>query len=49
MFPARNLGAAGRLMQAISNHARDHELKLIPTCSYAVAWFQRHPEFRATF
>jgi predicted GNAT family acetyltransferase len=40
----RGTGAAGRLMQAVSDHARDHGLKLIPTCSYAVAWFRRHPD-----
>lgn len=40
----RGTGAAGRLMQAIVDHARDEHLKLIPTCSYAVAWFRRHSE-----
>ena len=40
----RGTGAAGRLMQAIVDHARDDGLKLIPTCSYAVAWFRRHSE-----
>lgn len=39
----RGTGAAGRLMRAIVDHARAHGLKLIPTCSYAVAWFKRHP------
>lgn len=40
----RGTGAAARLMQAIVDHARDKNLKLIPRCSYAVAWFRRHPE-----
>jgi predicted GNAT family acetyltransferase len=40
----RGTGAAGRLMQAIVDHARDDGLKLIPTCSYAVAWFRRHSD-----
>ena len=40
----RGTGAAARLMQAIVDHARAHDLKLVPRCSYAVAWFQRHPE-----
>ena len=40
----RGTGAAARLMQAIVNHARAQNLKLIPRCSYAVAWFRRHPE-----
>ena len=40
----RGTGAAARLMQAIVDHARAQNLKLIPRCSYAVAWFRRHPE-----
>ena len=40
----RGTGAAARLMEAIVAHARAHDLKLVPRCSYAVAWFQRHPE-----
>jgi predicted GNAT family acetyltransferase len=26
------------------DHARKSEIKLRPTCSYAVAWFRRHPD-----
>lgn len=40
----RGTGAAPRLMEAIIAHARAHQLKLRPRCSYAVAWFRRHPE-----
>jgi hypothetical protein len=40
----RGTGAAARLMQAIVDYARAHNLKLVPRCSYAVAWFRRHPE-----
>jgi predicted GNAT family acetyltransferase len=40
----RGTGAAARLMEAIVAHARAHDLKLVPRCSYAIAWFQRHPE-----
>jgi predicted GNAT family acetyltransferase len=40
----RGTGAAARLMAAIVAHARAHGLKLVPRCSYAVAWFKRHPE-----
>ncbi len=45
----RGTGAAARLMQAIVDHARAKNLKLIPRCSYAVAWFQRHPEAQDVF
>jgi predicted GNAT family acetyltransferase len=40
----RGTGAAARLMEAIVSHARAHDLKLVPRCSYAVAWFRRHPD-----
>ena len=42
--PLRGTGAAGRLMQQIVDHARTNALVLEPRCSYARAWFQRHPE-----
>ena len=40
----RGTGAAARLMEAIIAHARANNLKLVPRCSYAVAWFARHPD-----
>jgi predicted GNAT family acetyltransferase len=40
----RGTGAAGRFMTALIEYAREHGLKLQPLCSYARAWFQRHPE-----
>jgi predicted GNAT family acetyltransferase len=40
----RGTGAADRLMQAIVGHARAGKLTLVPRCSYARAWFQRHPD-----
>ncbi len=40
----RGTGAAGRLMEAMVAHVRKADIKLVPTCSYAQAWFKRHPE-----
>jgi predicted GNAT family acetyltransferase len=40
----RGSGAAGRFMAALADHARAEGLKLTPRCSYAVAWFKRHPD-----
>lgn len=40
----RGTGAASRLMQQIVDHARAEKLVLEPRCSYARAWFQRHPD-----
>ena len=41
----RGSGAAGRFMQALADHARQGGLKLVPRCSYAVAWFRRHADY----
>lgn len=40
----RGTGAAGRLMEAVVAEARKNGIKLVPICSYAQAWFRRHPE-----
>lgn len=38
-------GIAGRLVQAVMEHARQAGLKVVPRCSYAAAWARKHPEF----
>ncbi len=40
----RGTGAAAQFMQSLADHARHEKLKLTPRCSYAVAWFKRHPD-----
>jgi hypothetical protein len=40
----RGTGAAGRFMQALVETARAEGASLVPICSYAAAWLQRHPE-----
>ena len=40
----RGGGAVGRFMQSLVDYARAEGLKLIPSCAYAVAWLERHPE-----
>src|SRR4051794_8204543 len=41
----RGKGTAGRLMQAIPEHARQQQLRIVPLCGYARAWLRRHPEW----
>lgn len=41
----RGSGAAGRLMQGMLDQVRAEGLKVLPLCSYARAWMQRHPEY----
>ena len=43
--PLRGKGTADRLMLGLAEIARRDGLKLTPTCSYAVAWFRRHPQW----
>jgi uncharacterized protein len=43
--PLRGRGTADRLMLGLAQIAREEGLRLAPTCSYAVAWFRRHPEW----
>lgn len=38
-------GIASKLVQAAYDYARAQNLKCIATCSYAVVWLQRHPEY----
>lgn len=40
----RGTGTAGRLMKQIVDYARAESLEIVPRCSYASAWFERHPE-----
>lgn len=43
-IPLRGKGTADRLMRAIVAEAREKKFKILPTCPYARAWFQRHPD-----
>jgi predicted GNAT family acetyltransferase len=40
----RGTGAADRFMAALSDYARVQKMTLAPYCSYARAWFKRHPQ-----
>jgi predicted GNAT family acetyltransferase len=40
----RGQGVAGKLMEAAVVYFRSNDLKVKPTCSYAVKWFSEHPE-----
>lgn len=42
----RGQGVAGQLLQAVADTLRWEGRKARPTCSYAVHWFDTHPEER---
>ena len=39
-------GIAGELTKAAFDAARREQWRVIPACSYAVAWLARHPDYR---
>lgn len=41
----RGQGIAGKLMEETVTQLRENNLKAHPTCSYAVKWFEEHPEY----
>ena len=42
----RGQGVAGQLLQAVADTLRRQGRKARPTCTYAVHWFETHPEQR---
>lgn len=41
----RGQGIAGKLMKELVKELQSRNLKAVPTCSYAVNWFEKHPEY----
>jgi hypothetical protein len=41
----RGKGIAGELVKAALTYAKENNYKIIPSCSYAAVYFQRHPEY----
>lgn len=39
-------GIAGRMVQCIAEAAKERNIVIVPVCSYAVHWFQKHPGYR---
>ena len=43
----RGSAIAARLTAAAFEYAQEHDLKILPTCSYTRAYVERHPELRS--
>ena len=41
----RGQGIAGKITQVSLEYAKEHELRVIPMCSYAAGYIRRHPEY----
>jgi len=44
--PLRGRELAARLTEAAFAYAREHGLRVVPTCPYTRAWVASHPEVR---
>ena len=44
--PLRGSGAAGRLMAALAEDAKQRGLKITPICGYAATWLRRSKDYR---
>ncbi len=42
----RGQGVASKLLEAVIGQLKERNLKAIPTCSYAISWFEKHPEYK---
>ena len=42
----RRHGLARKLTEAAVEHAQRNSLKIVPNCSYAEHYFEKHPEYR---
>ncbi|HCC00580.1 MAG TPA: N-acetyltransferase [Ruminococcaceae bacterium] len=42
----RGQGIAGKMMELIAQNLRTNHQKAILSCSYAIRWFQHHPEYQ---
>jgi len=42
----RGQGIADKLLTALAADLKNNNKKAVATCSYAVDWFEKHPEYR---
>ena len=42
----RGQGIANKMLREVFKYLKQHNLKVICTCSYAYSWLERHPEYQ---
>ena len=42
----RGMGIGGVLVSAANDYAVNKGLRVMPVCSYASVWYERHPQFK---
>lgn len=40
----RGKGVANQLLEKLTEYMLENNLKCIPTCTYAISWFEKNPE-----
>jgi len=45
----RGQGVADKLMTALAKDLRKNNIKATATCSYAVDWFEKHPDYEDVY
>lgn len=45
----RGQGVADKLMTALAKDLKKNNKKAVATCSYAVDWFEKHPEYKDVY
>lgn len=45
----RGQGVANKLMDELVDWAKEEDVKLMPTCSFAQKWLEKHPEEKDLF
>lgn len=47
--PSRGDGVGDRLMRYVVDHAKSHDLRLVPSCPFARHWMEEHPDDAGVF
>ena len=42
----KGMGVGSLLVSAVNDYASNRGLRVLPVCSFAVVWYQRHPQFQ---
>lgn len=45
----RGQGIADKLLTALAEDLKKNKKKAVATCSYAVDWFEKHPEYKDVY
>lgn len=43
----RGQGIAGKLLEATAKYLREQDKNMRLSCSYAIKWFEKHPEYES--